>query len=230
MRAGSVRTSSIVLSYSFIPLAATFSLMWWNDNRNDFSSRVHGPSRSFSWPRNALHSRSRLPRVYLKAALSSARKASSIASSSVICAASMAAVFVSAVAAAFVSSVVGVVCVCGLCPLVYRRSRVACRVQRVSRVGNRRLSSSVVVCCVFAVICASRLSLCLLTVLCSAFRLKIRLRAPFVVKLRGSHLQLIKAAFVAVLETRSVGSTWLQKERERNSNCSLRKAKNINKN
>ena len=30
-----------------------------------------------------------------------------------------------------------------------------------------------------------------------------------------THLQLIKAAFVAVLETRSVGSTWLQRERER---------------
>ena len=28
-------------------------------------------------------------------------------------------------------------------------------------------------------------------------------------------MQLIKAAFVAVLETRSVGSTWLQREREK---------------
>ena len=29
-----------------------------------------------------------------------------------------------------------------------------------------------------------------------------------------THLQLIKAAFLAVLETRNVGSTWLQRERE----------------
>ena len=40
---------------------------------------------------------------------------------------------------------------------------------------------------------------------------------------RFTHLQLIKAAFVVVLETRSIGSTWLQ--RERNSNCSLRMSK-----
>ena len=72
MRAGSVRTSSIVLSYSHImPLAVIFSLMWWNENKNDFSSRMCGHLRSFSSPRNALHSRSR-------SALSSARKASSI--------------------------------------------------------------------------------------------------------------------------------------------------------
>ena len=31
---------------------------------------------------------------------------------------------------------------------------------------------------------------------------------------RFTYLQLIKAAFVAVLETRSVGSTWLQRERD----------------
>ena len=40
-----------------------------------------------------------------------------------------------------------------------------------------------------------------------------------------THLQLIKAAFVAVLGTRSVGRTWLQRERERererDSNCGL---------
>ena len=30
-----------------------------------------------------------------------------------------------------------------------------------------------------------------------------------------THLQLIKAAFVAVLETRSVGSTWPQRDREK---------------
>ena len=46
---------------------------------------------------------------------------------------------------------------------------------------------------------------------------------------RFTHLQLIKAAFVAVLETRSVGSTWLQRERERYSNCGL-SLKYINKN
>ena len=34
-----------------------------------------------------------------------------------------------------------------------------------------------------------------------------------------TQVQLIKAAFVAVLETRSVGSMWPQ--RERDSNCSL---------
>ena len=44
-----------------------------------------------------------------------------------------------------------------------------------------------------------------------------------------THLQLIKAPFVAVLETRSVGSTWLHREgeRERDSNCGLRKSKII---
>ena len=41
-----------------------------------------------------------------------------------------------------------------------------------------------------------------------------------------THLQLIKAAFLAVLETRSIGSTWLQRERDIRI-CSLIKAKNI---
>ena len=36
---------------------------------------------------------------------------------------------------------------------------------------------------------------------------------------RSTHLQLIKAAFVAVLKTRSIGSTWQQRERERESNA-----------
>ena len=36
---------------------------------------------------------------------------------------------------------------------------------------------------------------------------------------RFTHLQLIQAAFVAVLETRCAGSTWLQRKREK---CELR--------
>ena len=79
----------------------------------------------------------------------------SIASSSMIRVASIVAVSVSSVSSPVV---------------VYRRplplSVVACRL-----------------CCAPVIVCAPRLlSLCLLTVLCSAFRLKIRLRAPFVVK------------------------------------------------
>ena len=81
----------------------------------------------------------------------------SIASSSVICAAFMVAVAVSSVL--LLSSV-------SSASLVYSRSCVVCRVSSAAR------SRSYVL----------RVSLCLLTVLYSAFRLKIRLRAPFVVK------------------------------------------------
>ena len=101
----------------------------------------------------------------------------SIASTSVICAE-----FMTAVAVSSVSSMSPAFSLWSVASLVYRRSGVACRVQCVDRVVCRRLLSPAVVYCVFSIVCAPRLSLCLLTVLCSAFRLKIRLRAPFVVK------------------------------------------------
>ena len=56
MRAGSVRNSSIVLSYSLIiPPAVVLSPMWWCESRNYFSSRLRGQSQPLSWSRNALH-------------------------------------------------------------------------------------------------------------------------------------------------------------------------------
>ena len=153
----------------------------------------------------------------------------SIASSSEICTASIA--LASMVTS--VSSVSSVTSASAVCHLARLSPLAPCHLPCAICVGCRlslcvvvcRRLSYVVVCCVFAVVCASCLSLCLLTVLCSAFRLKIRLRAPFVVKLHGSHTcSLLRLRLLQFLRRGALGARGC---RERYSNYSLSKAKNI---